>query len=150
MIAHTASLVLLSTLLLLLPPQVNAQRQQATESIDSAVTAALASIRRQQTRIRVDTGGPKQTEGIYSGARDGVLFVWPAPSRRIPFEAIDVLYARRSKASRPAVIIGAVVGGALLGTWSTAYPDSNPLAAFAAGGLLGGFIGHALTSGGGA
>ena len=112
------------------------------------MTAALVSIRKHQTRIRVDTGGPKQTEGIYSGARDGVLFVWPAPSRRIPFDAIDTLYARRSKASRPAVIIGAVIGGAVLGTINSWYPDPSPLSAFAVGGLLGGFIGYRSSSGG--
>lgn len=130
MISHTAPVVLLSTLLFLVPLPANAQRGQATERIDSAVSSALASVRKYQTTIRVDTGGPKPVEGIYSGTRDGVLFVWPAPSRRVPFEAINTLSAHRSKPSRGAVIIGAVVGGVFGSIWSKADPDSSPFTGF--------------------
>lgn len=142
-------MALLAGILLLVPSVANAQQSEVTEQNDSALIAALGTVRAHWTKIRVDAGGTTAAEGLFAGVRDNVVFVWPAPKKRIPLETIEAVYARRSRVGRSA-LIGAAVGGVLFGTLSNpGSTEDAGVRGYAAGAVLGAFGGAAMSFGGG-
>jgi hypothetical protein len=92
MISVSTTLVLLAGCLALAPLSANAQRREATERMDSAVTAALTSVQKNKAIIRVHWSGQRSKEGLYAGAEEGVLRIQLLPSTRIRFEDIEAIY----------------------------------------------------------
>lgn len=149
MVSLATRLALLAVSLIFIPSVASAQRQKVTEQTDSTLIAALAIVRAHWTKIRVDTGGTTAAEGLFAGVRDNVVFVWPAPKTRIPLDAIDALYARRSNVGQSA-LIGAAIGGLLLGTLSNpGSTEDAGVRGYVAGAVLGAFGGAAMSFGGG-
>ncbi len=141
MISVSTTLVLLAGCLALAPLSANAQRREATERMDSAVTAALTSVQKNKAIIRVHWSGQRSKEGLYAGAEEGVLRIQLLPSTRIRFEDIEAIYVKKSKKSTPAIIVGGLVGGVGLLFMSELNPNPNRAGAFASGALIGGAVG---------